>query len=256
MTRTLLNTDGLIGDLRRKYPAEHVLFLAFGPCVVRVAANRDAVADALAHYFKPFVVDARSQDIDISVHEAPCPDLPASFIQKALEPGKTKVKEAYADIENGRIVRKLLTGMVFIFNQHSHAAVGPCLDNLNQVVNFINNRFIQWRLCRGGLLGHAAGIAMAGRGLAMAGFSGAGKSTLALHLMSREATFVSNDRVMVARTDSGPEMWGGGQDAAHQSRHGPEQPAAGLGCSAGGAQAVRCSAGRGNCGAWSINMTP
>ena len=46
----------------------------------------------------------------------------------------------------------------------------------------------------------------------MAGFSGAGKSTLALHVMSLGATFVSNDRVMVAETpanDSGaPMMYG------------------------------------------------
>ena len=90
-----------------------------------------------------------------------------------------------------------------------HAAVGPCMDNLNQVVNFINNRYIEWLLCRGCLLGHAAGIIWNGRGLAMAGFSGAGKATLALHIMSRGAAFVSNDRLMIeSRDGDGLYMYG------------------------------------------------
>jgi HprK-related kinase B len=79
---------------------------------------------------------------------------------------------------------------------------------MNQVVNFINNRHIQWALCRGCLLGHAAGVIVNGRGLAMAGFSGSGKSTLALHLMSRGAVFVSNDRLMVERNEDAVRMYG------------------------------------------------
>ena len=65
----------------------------------------------------------------------------------------------------------------------THAAVGPCLANDNQIVNFINNRLIEVRLRAGDLLFHAAGVARNGRGLALAGFSGAGKSTLALAIM-------------------------------------------------------------------------
>jgi HprK-related kinase B len=44
--------------------------------------------------------------------------------------------------------------------------------------------------------------------MAIAGFSGRGKSTLALHLMSKGATFVSNDRVMVEKTKAGLLMHG------------------------------------------------
>jgi HprK-related kinase B len=86
--------------------------------------------------------------------------------------------------------------------------VGPCLENPNQVVNFVNNRFIQCKLEQGCLLGHAAGVCMGGRGLGMAGFSGMGKSTLALHLMGRGTDFVSNDRIMITRDGEPPAMFG------------------------------------------------
>jgi len=105
-------------------------------------------------------------------------------------------------------VRKRITGMHFIFGEGENVAVGPCLENSNQVINFINNRFIEWKLNQGGLLGHAAGVVHNGRGLSLAGFSGAGKSTLALHLMSKGTTFISNDRVMIEENGSGLTMFG------------------------------------------------
>ncbi|MCA9686017.1 MAG: HprK-related kinase B, partial [Myxococcales bacterium] len=106
---------------------------------------------------------------------------------------------------DGRMVRKRLTTMLFCFTETTHLAIGPCLDNDNQVVNFINSRYIQWLLHRGGLLCHAAGVSRNGRGIGLAGFSGMGKSTLALRLMNdRRLDFLSNDRVMIhARAQSG-----------------------------------------------------
>ncbi|MGE4554150.1 MAG: HprK-related kinase B, partial [Desulfovibrionaceae bacterium] len=80
-------------------------------------------------------------------------------------------------------------------------------QNPNQVVNFVNNRFIEHLLNQGCLLGHASGIALAGHGLALAGFAGAGKSTLALHAMSLGADLVSNDRVLV-RPGRPPRFFG------------------------------------------------
>jgi HprK-related kinase B len=131
--------------------------------------------------------------------------------EKLPDPGKTRIKEEYADIANGRIVRKKLTGMVFIFGGTDHIAVGPCLDNLNQVVNFVNNRYIEWQILRGGILGHAAGVRLQGKGIALAGFSGMGKSTLALHLVNQGADFVSNDRLIIEKTESGVRMHGVGK---------------------------------------------
>ncbi|WP_373500103.1 HprK-related kinase B [Desulfococcus sp.] len=199
-----INTrKGIVEHLKETWPAGHDLDLFFGGCAVRVRANDLRVIEALDAYYSNFVGKSDPPDILVSVHESPALELPFDFMVKAPDPGKTKIKEEFLDLPDGRIVRKRLTGMIFVFGDGDHAAVGPCLANLNQVVNFINNRYIEWLLCKGCLLGHAAGIIWQGKGLALAGFSGAGKSTLALHIMTRGAAFVSNDRLMVeARRDA------------------------------------------------------
>ncbi len=202
----------LADRIRDAHPAETAMTLRFGDCVLRVAADRSSLIRALTDYFGPFVRDDEEGEnagaIRISVHEAPPPAFDVPFEVKPPDPGKSKIKEEFLDLRDGRIVRKRLTGMVFIFGNDRHLAVGPCEENLNQVVNFINNRYIEWELCRGALLGHAAGILVNGRGLGLAGFSGAGKSTLALQLMNHGATFVSNDRLMIRRSGQGLTMNG------------------------------------------------
>jgi HprK-related kinase B len=98
--------------------------------------------------------------------------------------------------------------MLFLFTADRHLAYGPCSENPNQVINFVNNRHIQWTLARGHLLCHAAAVARNGRGLAVAGRSGMGKSTLALELMTRDLDFISNDRLMIRRDGASVEMLG------------------------------------------------
>jgi HprK-related kinase B len=87
--------------------------------------------------------------------------------------------------------------MVFLMSGREHVAVGDCLANPNQVVNFINSRYLNWLMRDGGLLLHAAGVARGDAGVALTGFPGAGKSTLALHLMREGYNFVSNDRLVI-----------------------------------------------------------
>jgi len=198
----------MAAHFRECFPADRCLDLNFAGCTIRVCTNSQAVTSELSGYFKEFAAKAHSPRVQITVHECPISDLGLAYTVKEPDPGKTKIKEEWADFSDGRVVRKRLTGMVFIFGQGENLAVGPCLENANQVVNFINNRFIEWKLNQGGLLGHAAGVALNGRGLSLAGFSGAGKSTLALHLMSLGATFVSNDRVIVEQSGSGLVMYG------------------------------------------------
>lgn len=204
-----LRRKELIRTFREQYPTEHGLSLRFGNCTVGVACNTEALEVELRDYFGQFVTaDTNNPDIAITVHEAPTPAFDEEFIVKQPDAGKTKIKEEYLDLADGRIVRKRLTGMIFAFGQGEHLAIGPCLENSNQVINFINNRFIEWELCRGCLLGHAAGVIHNGKGMAMAGFSGAGKSTLALHVMNLGATFVSNDRLMIEKKENRLIMYG------------------------------------------------
>lgn len=116
------------------------------------------------------------------------------------------LKERYFDFYDGRLMEKVGSGIFFLFGTapNSHLAIGPCRNNIAQCVNFINNRCIQHLISEKGpkrcALFHAAGIALNGRGLGIAGIGGAGKSTLSLHCLSRGASFVSNDRLMIRRS--------------------------------------------------------
>ncbi len=197
-----LTVAELAGRLAGGRAAGLGLALDFGGFRIAVRTNAPALRDKLAFYFKDFLAAGNDVDVTVEAIEAPSPapaDLGVELTVKPPDPGKTKVKEEFAELADGRLVRKRLTGMVFLFGAGRHLACGPCTANDNQVVNFINNRFIQWTLDQGCLLFHAAGVARSGRGLALAGFSGMGKSTLALHAMNLGLDFVSNDRLMVRK---------------------------------------------------------
>jgi HprK-related kinase B len=199
----------LAAHLRRAADPDRALTVLMGGKALRVETDSQELAEYLRGYFAPFLgAEDCAPDAVITALDIPAPSFPYEFKVKQPDPGKTKIKEEYLDLPDGRVVRKRLTGMVFIFGGEDHLAVGPCLENPNQVVNFVNNRFIQFKLHEGCILGHAAGVALHGRGLGMAGFSGAGKSTLALHCLSRGADFISNDRLMVERQGEPPVMYG------------------------------------------------
>lgn len=187
----------------------HSLNLQFGDCRIRVQTNSEPLRDHLIHYFQDFHGEETAKaDIEIAAVDAEIPEFNVDFEVRHPEPGKRKIKEEYHDFRDGRLVRKRLTGMCFVFGKGLNLAVGPCFENDNQVINFINNRFIEWMLNRNMLLAHGAGVSLDGKGIAMAGFSGMGKSTLALHLMSRGFNFISNDRLLIEQKDGGLNMWG------------------------------------------------
>ena len=201
--------ENLARRIRSNYPVDDELPLQFGNCHIQVQSNSESVIADLKEYFRPFLRGQSAPDcLVISVFQSDDFSMYIPLTEKMPDPGKSKIKEVYADIPGGRIVRKRLTGMVFVFGGTDHIAIGPCMDNLNQVVNFINNRYIEWLICHGGLLGHAAGIRLHDNGIALAGFSGMGKSTLALHLVSRGADFVSNDRLVLEKSETGIRMYG------------------------------------------------
>lgn len=203
-----ISLSGLVDLLSAGIATPHQVCLSMGDCRFRVLTNSAHLAQELTTYFAPFLNSGQDADIFITALQTEVPDLGLVFQVKEPDPGKTKIKEEWADIEGGRVIRKRLTGMHFLFGKGENLAVGDCESNPNQVVNFVNNRFIERKLNDGCLLAHAAGVAVCETGMAMAGFSGMGKSTLALHLVSKGVTFVSNDRLMISPGSAGPVMFG------------------------------------------------
>lgn len=201
----------LVEKIRTNFPVTDDMHVQFGDCRIWVRTNSPSVISELKQYFSAFVGLPGMADCTITVHQTENVRIDHPLTVREPEPGKSRIKEAYVDLPDGRIVRKLLTGMVFVFGGQDHVVIGPCSDNLNQVVNFINNRYIEWQIARGGILGHAAGVRLYNKGIALAGFSGMGKSTLALHLVNRGADFVSNDRVILENNESGIWMHGVGK---------------------------------------------
>lgn len=175
------------------------LGLAFGDCSLELRSNSKELVERLQVYFSDFLAGEAEPGLAVTALEAPEWRPDRELTTKEPDPGKKKIKEEYADLPGGRLVRKRLTGMMFLMGRDLHLAYGPCLANDNQVVNFINSRHIQWMLERGWLLCHASGVSRNGSGLALAGVSGAGKSTLALHLMNQGLDFASNDRLLIRR---------------------------------------------------------
>lgn len=197
----------IAADLAASYEPDKTLFIQIGDCTIKVQSNSAELVMKLSTYYKGFI-GGRTADICVMAFEIEEPAFGHEFVKKEPEPGKTRIKEEYFDLKDGRIVRKLLTGMHFVFGRGINLAAGKCVENYNQVVNFINNRYIEKMLKDGCLLLHSAGVVLKGRGLAVAGFAGKGKSTLALTLVGRGMKFLSNDRLMVKRSQQGVAMYG------------------------------------------------
>ena len=204
-------------ELERQYPAPHELRLEFGGCLILVLSNSEELLASLREYFGDLVQPgaghaADAADVQIRALEAAPPDFGYAFREWPREAGKAGQKEQFFDLRDGRVVFKVRTGMQFLLGRSDLVAVGPCLANSNQIINFINSQCISERLHEGWSLCHASGVArpspLGARGIGIAARAGAGKSTLALHLMSSGLCFLSNDRLLIKDTGHGAEMAG------------------------------------------------
>jgi HprK-related kinase B len=222
MTQSLPSTEqapaslaALSSALERRYPPRHELHLELGEVGIVLRSNSAPLVGLLREYFGTLVREAPVRvaapsrtGLSIRAFEAPPPDFGCSWRYWPWDPGKAGPKEQFFDLPDGRVVSKVRTQMQFLLGRSDLVAVGPCLDNANQIINFINSQYISQRLHDGWSLCHAAGVAHAGRGIGIAARAGAGKSTLALHLLSSGLSFVSNDRLLIQRTEGGAEMAG------------------------------------------------
>ncbi|MGB5715681.1 MAG: HprK-related kinase B [Gammaproteobacteria bacterium] len=182
------------------------LYLAPGDCRLRLRSNSTELLAGLGDYFSHVVSDAGTPDVDIIAVERDAPELGIDFIDWKREPGKTGRKDSCVDLPDGRLVRKVRTGMVFLQSERHVIAAGPCRQYDNQVINFINSQYMNWLQNRGWLICHAAGLVHRGKCLGIAGFSGGGKSTLMLHLLDNDETaYLTNDRLFM-KADAGHIM--------------------------------------------------
>ncbi|MEZ4331602.1 MAG: HprK-related kinase B [Myxococcota bacterium] len=195
----------LAARLEREAPTTECLRLAFGGERIDVRSNSHALLDHLRTYFAAFDGGdhARPADLVVRAHQMTPPELDLPYREWPREPGKRLGKEAFFDLDDGRAVLKIRTGMQFLVGPDLRVACGDCLANPNQVVNFIDFQYMAWLMNQGLALCHAAGVTRGGRGLGLAGLAGGGKSTLALHLISAGFCFTSNDRLLVGPRPTG-----------------------------------------------------
>ena len=185
------------------------LHLGVGNCTLRLRSNSAALIDGLSDYFGHVSIAPRDPDIDIIAIERDAPELGVTFTDWQQEPGKTRRKDSYLDLDGARLVRKVRTGMVFLHGMADRIAAGPCLHYENQVINFINAQYMNWLQNRNWLICHASGLVRNGRCLAMAGLSGGGKSTLMLRMMDTPGvSYLTNDRLFIRSGDGATEAVG------------------------------------------------
>lgn len=173
------------------------LVLALEGLRIGVESNSAALLARLADYFA-HLVDEGAVDIRLQAYQCEAPDLGLTYRDWRREPGKQGRKDACFDLPGARVIHKVRTGMTFLQSATHRIAAGPCLQNDNQVINFINNQYMNWLQQNGWLNCHAAALSRNGKAIAMAGFSGGGKSTLMLQLMEQQGSaFLSNDRLFI-----------------------------------------------------------
>ncbi|RLL51891.1 HprK-related kinase B [Mariprofundus sp. EBB-1] len=190
---------------------EETLELALPEMQILIRSNSMQLLNILRHYFQHIVSPIKSTSsvndgiaIEVVAIESPVINLDLPLHDWSREAGKRGKKDAYLDLDDGRCIYKVRTGMTFLQSLQHRIAAGPCITNSNQVINFINNQYINLLQQRGYLICHAAALAENNRAIAIAGFSGGGKSTTMLHLMSDPRfDYVTNDRLFIRADEEG-----------------------------------------------------
>jgi len=182
---------------------EQSLFVQCSDCIISVQSNSAPLLDELQRYFRHLVIQQTKADIAVIAIESTALELAYSFKDWPREAGKSGRKDAYYQLEGGRLIQKVRTGMTFLQSETSRISIGPCIKNPNQVINFINSQYMNWLQQRGWLICHAAAVTYKNQAYAIAGFSGRGKSTFMLRLMEDEQIdFISNDRLFIRNTNN------------------------------------------------------
>lgn len=182
-----------------KSECNHELSLTFVGISFRISADCPAILEYLEKYFSGLTLDenaAIEKHLFLINRKANTSGGEWTPV-KRIKASPLGLKEAYIDTPEGRWIHKVRTGMVMFQSLEEPIAVGDLHRNRAQVVNFINNQFLNHYQQEGFMLGHAAAFDINGNTTAIAASSGGGKSTLMLHaLENAKARFLSNDRVL------------------------------------------------------------
>lgn len=190
-------------------PCSQDLTLDLDGFELRLRSNSPDLIARLNNYFRHVAAPVSRPDVEMFAWERDVIDIDVPFTDWKREPGKTGRKDAYADLSDGRMILKVRTGMMFLQSASHVVAAGPCLQNDNQIINFINAQYMNWLQQREWMICHAAGLVRGERGLGLAGFSGGGKSTLMLHILENDSvSFLTNDRLFVRQVDGRPQALG------------------------------------------------
>ncbi len=178
------------------------LYINPGGLCIHIRSNSTEFIEQLGAYFSHVAVDACDAAVTIEAYDSDVMTLDVDWTDWPREPGKTGRKDAIHELADGRLLRKVRTGMLFLQSTEAVIAAGPCRALDNQVINFINSQYMNWLQRQGWLICHAAALDMNGHGVGIAGLSGGGKSTLMLSLMDKPGVaFVTNDRLFIKRDD-------------------------------------------------------
>ncbi len=173
-------------------------YLEVGGFSIAIRSNCTLLIDRMTKYFSHLIVNDRLPDVVVEAYDTNVLQLDVDWQEWRRERGKSGPKDAYYDLDDGRLLLKVRTGMIFLQSERLRIAVGPCMEMANQLINFINSQYMNELLRRGGLICHASGIRIGQSGVAIAGVSGGGKSTLMLSLMDYpNVHYVTNDRLLV-----------------------------------------------------------
>ncbi|MEJ8475699.1 HprK-related kinase B [Roseibium algae] len=189
--------------------ASAALHIEVGEIVIAICGAAGDLHAELTRYFRHILVPARAPSITVHVLEGQTLPNTLAWSDWSREAGKTGRKDAIFDLTDARLVHKVRTGMTFLQSAPWNIAFGPCLENPNQIINFINTQILSHYIREGWVLGHAAAVTTGHKTLAIAGLSGGGKSTTMLRLMDLEAVcYVTNDRLLIENTTAQPRALG------------------------------------------------
>ncbi len=185
---------------------EHDLFglrLNFNRFGLKFLTNSQDLYNLVRAYHAAFVADETQTPANSTVYAIHAPELQSHHMMRdfsRVERGQ-KIKEEFADIYEGRLVRKKRTGVEMFFDGHNHLIYGSLTDNLHQVNNFINVVYSRHYLVQKGyLLWNAAAFSSGFENdgvVAFAGLEGPGLSSAIMRFLERGYGFCTFDRLMI-----------------------------------------------------------